>query len=210
MSNDKSSGTSSEWKLNFNDAFSGMDSGNTPPDPTPHSPPTAPPLFPRPNPSLSTALPGSSGIVAPPKAPAQLSASVREASQNVIKYISVFDAFMGLPPDLQRRIVRLCDFADDPFAFDEQLKLNISENAFFLPRLNDWLLQRPLRVKILRTDAPDDGWLIEEVNLADVIKMDLRYEILSVRKVSGDSKRFPIGSVHKVPLYNILPFNLRK
>jgi hypothetical protein len=127
-----------------------------------------------------------------------------------MKQVSAIEAFNALHPDVKRDLVRLCDFVDDPFEFDQQFRLFCLENRNFLAQISILLEKRIVRAKITTFEPADDGWCVED-RLEEIFNPSVRDDVsLHLSKTSGDESRYPVGTVKKIPLRNILPYNLKR
>ena len=180
---------------------------------TPNRKPTEPGLAPQPGPPPQQAISDLPPFNGPANNPTEeVIRSVRSFTSKiqVVKTVPIVDAFMSLHPDVQRDLARLCDFADNPFEFEQQFRLFCESNPLFLKQVSDLLEKREVRVKIIASQPDEAGWCVED-RLEKVFAPDTRSDVeLHLKKVSGDESRFPIDTVKKIPLRHILPYNLRK
>jgi len=103
----------------------------------------------------------------------------------------------------------LCDFADNAFEFEQNFRLFCLNNPLFLPQVSILLEKREVKAKITANDPVDEGWCVED-SLEEVFNPDTRTDVaLHVIKTSGEEIQCKTGTVKKIPLRNILPYNLK-
>jgi hypothetical protein len=137
--------------------------------------------------------------------------SVRRFSSQLtaIKSVPIQEAFSALHPTVRRDIVRLCDFADNAFEFEQQFRLFCESNPFFLAQVSMLLEKRKVKARITANEAVDEGWCVED-SLEDVFNPNTRSDVsLHILKSSGDQNLYKVGTIKKLPLRNILPYNLK-
>ena len=140
-----------------------------------------------------------------------ISSPVRSFTSRItaMKQVSIMEVFNALHPDVKRDLVRLCDFAENPFEFEQQFRQFCETNPMFLAQISILLEKRTVKARITTFQPPEDGWCVED-RLDKVFNPAVRDDIaLHLTKTSGDESQYPVGMVKKVPLRNILPHNLR-
>lgn len=157
------------------------------------------------------------GVIAPESDPGHedmtevISGPVRSYTSRItaMKQVPITEVFNALHPDVRRDLARLCDFADNPFEFEQQFREFCETNPLFLAQTSILLEKRTVRARITTFQPVEDGWCVED-RLDKVFNPSVRDDIsLHISKTSGDFSQYPPGTVKKVPLRNILPHNLK-
>jgi hypothetical protein len=126
------------------------------------------------------------------------------------KLVPVTEVFDSLHWSVKRDIVRLCDFSDSPFEFEEQFRFFCENNPLFLPQVSAMLEKRSVKAKVVSTKPAEEGWCVED-SLEKTFDPDTRSDLaIHLSKVSGDESVHPIGTVKQIPLRQVLPFNLKR
>lgn len=126
------------------------------------------------------------------------------APANIVRASDLFFKLVDARP----QIARLCDFLNDPVAFDDQFR-EFCSNPAFLREVSFWLNNRIVMAQFIPNGPIEDGWLFIEA-LENKPEIFAEHGLLSVnlKKITGSDPLVRIGTIKPLHLRRIIPHNM--
>lgn len=122
-------------------------------------------------------------------------------------FVRASDLFLKLV-DARPQIARICDFLDDPVAFDDQFR-EFCGNPAFLREVSFWLNNRIVMAQFIPKGPIEDGWLfIEALDTKPEIFAEHGLLSVNLKKINNLDPLVRIGTIKPLHLRRIIPHNM--